>query len=563
MIKKKYIDSVQDLFKDLGGYENINYFTHCMTRMRFHLKDWSIVNEQKIRESSYATGINKNEGGDEYQIIIGMDVADFYETFCQINGYDIDGRNVLSNNDKEKINFKTKQIEEINQIKGKFRVKGITNKCLSFVSKVFSPIVYPLIGYGLLLTIWSLMTVEWNGKGTSLAQTVHFFGEFAGILDILTSTFSLFITIAVSYTVFKAMRCSSIYGILIGVVLTAPGLVSMGNVEVGPGETILGKYPGWTIFGEGIVYPWKINFNGLMVPMIGIAIFGAYMERWTSKISNTTAKNILSPVLIIGVTFIFAIFIVAPIGMLFTNYLSISVNWLSTNYIAKYIALPLLGALYGPLVITGLHHSLTPVILQGQAAYGATIIQGLCTLSNVSQGVATVAFVVLNRRVRQLKDLGISNGVSAIVGGITEPSLFTVNLKHLYPLIACSIGVFFGSLVLVASNTYALQGASSIFGYLMFQHKAPELTGVSTWIGGGFLWGAISILVSCIVTFFMTLILGKIKFFANRTRDLLLEEYNEDINELKLIPPSEFKLILKKEREDKKSLKQQLKIEKK
>ncbi|WP_339033285.1 PTS transporter subunit EIIB [Spiroplasma endosymbiont of Cantharis rufa] len=563
MIKKKYIQSVQDIFQYLGGYQNINYFTHCMTRMRFHLKDWNTIDEDKLRSNEHVTGIKKNEGGDEYQIIIGMDVAEFYETFCEINGYDLDGRTLLlkSTNSKN-TNFKIKQLEEIKKIKGKFKIKGFTNKCLSFISKVFSPIVYPLIGYGLLLTIWSLMTVEWNGDGTSLANSVHFFDEFASILDILTSTFSLFITIAVSYTVFKAMRCSSIYGILIGVVLTAPGLVSMGTVEVQEGQTILSQYPGWSLFGKGIIYPWKISFNGLMVPMIGVAIFGVYMERWTSKISNTTAKNILSPILIIGVTFIFAIFIVAPIGLLFTNYLSISVNWLSTNGIAKYIALPLLGALYGPLVITGLHHSLTPIILQGQSAYGATIIQGLCTLSNVSQGVATIAFVVLNRRVRQLKELGVSNGVSAIIGGITEPSLFTVNLKHLYPLIACSIGVFCGSLILVASNTFALQGASSIFGFLMFQHKAPNATGVITWIGGGFIWGGISIIISCGVTFIMTLLLGKIKFFQNRTRDLLLEEYNEDLNELKLIDNSDFKEIIRKEKKNKKTLKRQILLEK-
>ncbi|AUB31710.1 PTS transporter subunit EIIB [Spiroplasma floricola] len=563
MIKKKYIDSVQELFEDLGGYANIDYFTHCMTRMRFHLKDWSIVNEAKIKASSYATGINKNQGGDEYQIIVGMDVADFYDTFCEINGFDKDGKTIIFKEISQKdTNFKTKQIEDIKQMKDKFKVKGLTNKCLSFISKVFSPIVYPLIGYGLLLTLWSVMTVEWSGKDSSLASTVHFFGEFASILDVLTSTFSLFITIAVSYTVFKAMRCTPIYGILIGVVLTAPGLVAMGDVKPESGQTILGVYPGWTLFGEGITYPWKINFNGLMVPMIFIAIFGAYMEIWTSKIKNTTAKNIVGPIAIIGVTFLFAIFVVAPIGMLFTNYLSISVNWLSTNSIAKYIALPLLGAAYGPLVITGLHHSLTPIILQGQAAYGTTIIQGLCTLSNISQGVATIAFVVLNRRVRQLKELGVSNGVSAIVGGITEPSLFTVNLKHLFPLIACSIGVFCGSLVLVASNTFAVQGASSIFGFLMFQHKAPELTGATTWIGGGYVWGGISILVSCSVTFTMTLVLGKIKFFEKRTRDLLLEDYNEDIYELKAISKKDFKELILKDKQSKLALKNQIKAEK-
>ncbi|QEH61989.1 PTS system, trehalose-specific IIB component [Spiroplasma chinense] len=525
---KMYQDDAKHLFENVGGYENIISFKHCMTRMRFTLRDWSKVNEQEIKSQKYCTGINKVESSNQYQVIIGMGVADFYKAFCEVNDYESDGVS------RKNIDFKTKQKEDIAQIKAKWRVKGWGNKALSFISNVFSPIVYPLLGYGLILTIWSLLTVEWSGPASSAADSVHFFKWVVDILDILVGTFSLFITVVVSYTVFRAMNANGVYGIIIGVILTSKGLVEMGAVDVESGESILGNYPGFDITGNGNYYPWLINFNGLLIPMIVVAIFGVYMERWTDKIKNQTAKQIVAPVLIILVTYLFALFIIAPIGMLFTNYLSISINWLSTNYIAKYIALPIIAALYGPLVITGMHHSITPIILQGQATYGATIIQGFITISNISQGIATIAFTVLHKRVKELKNVGVSNGVSAIVGGITEPSLFTVNLKHLFPLIACSIGTACGTLLLVASNTYALQGASSIFGILMYQMQAPELTGVTTWIGGGYVWGILSILLSCGVTFIMTLILGKTKYFWNRSKDLLQEDYNVDINTLKI-----------------------------
>gem|GEM_PF-2712759 len=131
-------------------------------------------------------------------------------------------------------------------------------------------------------------------------------------------------------------------------------------------------------------------------------------------------------------------------------------------------------------MITGLHHSITPIILQGQADFDGTILQGFITISNISQGVGATAFTLLHKRVRRMQNLGASNGVAAIVGGITEPALFTINLKHLFPLIATSIGVFCGTLILVASQTYAYQGASSIFGILMFQHQAPAATGATT-----------------------------------------------------------------------------------
>ncbi|WP_026389342.1 hypothetical protein [[Acholeplasma] multilocale] len=528
--------------------------------MRFKIRNWDIVDDNVIRAGGYATGINRSVSNEQFQIIIGADVPKFYQAFCEVNGYEDDGKTIKNKNVAVKVNpndvdFKLKQQAEIDGVKSKVRGKGWFSKGLAFISAVFTPIVIPLVGYGLIMTIWSLMTVEWNGAGSSLKDASHFFAQVVSILDILVGAFSLFITISIGYTVFKAMKGNVIYGIIIAVVLTAPGLVQMGDVTVPDGESILGVYPGWTLFGDGMTYPWKINYNGLIIPMILVVVVGAYIERATERIQATTLKMIVAPILVIGGAFIFGVFIMAPVGLLFTNYLSIGIDFLSTNYIAKYIAIPVIGALYGPLVITGMHHSITPIILQGQAQYGATSLQGFITISNISQGVASIAFVVLYRRVRKMKDLGVSNGVSAIVGGITEPSLYTINLKHLFPLIGASIGVFAGTLIMTASNTYALQGASSIFGILMFLQAAPDATGVTTWAGGGFLWGTISVLTAAGVAFGATYFLGKLKFFADRSKAIINSEYGDDVDQLNAIPKGEWKIIIQKEKAEKAALK--------
>lgn len=414
--KKDFQANAKHLFDSLGGYENIISFFHCMTRIRFKLKNWDLIDKEALKNADYITGINESKNNDQYHIIIGSDVDRFYKIFCEINNYDLDGKTIINSKNSE-IDFKTSQAAEIKGIKQKVRGTGLFSRGLAFISAVFTPIVIPLVGYGLILTIWSLMTVEWSGAGSSLKDNSHFFQEFVGILDVLVGAFSLFITVSIGYTVFKAMKCNVIYGIIIAVVLTAPGLVPMGNVQPEAGENILESYPGWTLFGDGTVYPWKINYNGLIIPMIIVTVLGAYIERATERINSPTAKLILAPILVIGGAFLFGIFIMAPIGLLFTTYLSVGINWLSTNNIAKYIAIPIIGGLYGPLVITGMHHSITPIILQGQAEFGGTLLQGFITISNISQGVASLAFIYLYRRVRKLKDLGISNGISAIVGG--------------------------------------------------------------------------------------------------------------------------------------------------
>lgn len=545
----KYSAQSKILFDAVGGASNIEYFFNCMTRMRFILKDWSIVDEKLLKDSDWVIGINKSESNNQYQVIIGAHVPEFFKIFCETNGYELNGKDKIKidTNNNSDVKFEISQDAQIAATKRRVRGSGAFAKTFAFISQVFAPIVAPLLGYGLILSIWSLLTVEWSGEGTSLAKEVYFFGQLESILVILTGAFSLFITISIGYTVCKAMGTNPIYGIIVAVIITNPGLTGLGDVKPDAGENLLELFPGWDLFGTGVTYPWKINFNGLMIPMIIVIMVTAYIEKATDKIENQTLKMIVAPLLIIAGGFIFAVFIMAPIGLIFTFWLSEGIGFLSTNDIAKYIAIPVIGGLYGPLVITGLHHSITPIILQGQASMGATLLQGFITLSNISQGVAVIAFVVLFKRVRRLKDLGISNGVSAIVGGITEPALYTINLKHLFPLIAASIGVFSGSVLMVASNSYALQGASSIFGILMFLQNAPEQTGVTTWAGGGILWGTLSIILSCGVTFIMTLVLGKTKYFWNRSKLLLIDDYGVDIDERNKLPKDEWAIIVKVE----------------
>jgi len=568
-MKNKYDKSVKNLFDNLGGYSNIESFYNCMTRMRFQLKDWDLAKEEQIKLDPFVIGVNKNERNGEYHVIIGPDVENYKLAFNKINGFDDQNKRIEN---KEVDDFKIKQENEIKSLKSRFHIKGSFNKVLGFISKVFSPIVIPLVGYGLILTLWSILSVDWNGANTnsSAAQNSHFIHEVVDILNILVSTFSLFITILVGYTTFKAMNLNGIYGIIIAIILTAPSLITMNNQEeiqskISETQSILQVYPGWSLFGEGTTYPWKINYNGLIIPMIIVCLVGVGLEKLTNKIPNTTARMILAPLTIILGSFIFGVFIMAPIGLLLTNYLSIGINFISTNNIAKYIALPIVAGLYGPLVITGMHHSLTPIILQGQAVYGATLLQGTITISNITQGISSIAFVVLHRRVLKMRDLGLSNGVSAIIGGITEPSLYTINLKHLFPLIGASIGTFAGTFLLVASNSYAYQGASSIFGILMFVQSTDSLTNVtvSTLAGGGYLWGTLSIILSGIVGFTTTYFLGKTKFFWNKSQELILNDYAVDINELKTISKPEWKLILQTNKTEKQEQRKENRIQRK
>ncbi|AXK51600.1 PTS transporter subunit EIIC [Spiroplasma alleghenense] len=493
--------------------------------MRFEIKDLDKIKEKEIKSHSWCKGIINAPG--EYQVVIGADVIEFYNQFQPLYSGDI--------------NFEVKN----NQIKQ----GNWFSRALRTVSRIFAPIVTVLIAYGLISTIRALGTIDFTGNNGSLAGSVEFFNQFDSILKVLIDGLTLFITVGVAYTTFKAFNCNGLFGLALGVVLTSPALTAMGAVTPDKGQNIIDVMPGWNLFNSTVFYPWKISFAGLIIPMIGVAIFGAYMEKWTNNIKNGTAKMLLQPLLVILTTYLVAIFIIAPIGLLMTNYISIAIKWATTQSVAKFIFTPILAACYGPMVILGLHRTVTPILFQDQALYQGTILIGFIIINNISQGVACLAMNYQHRKVKNVSEVAIPSGLAAIVGGISEPVLFGVNFKYLYPLLAASIGTLVGTILITAAGVFGVVGSAGIFGIISMAQQPPTEIGIQTWAGGGIVWETIGVLVMVPVTFISTIILGQTKYFKTRTAQIFEADWgiiNEETRIEEIKPVKTNNKVIKK-----------------
>ncbi|ALD66617.1 PTS transporter subunit EIIB [Spiroplasma cantharicola] len=494
-------EDIKKLLSLIGGIENIVKVYHCMTRLRFVLKDDKLFNTKAIKELKFVQGVIFSSG--EFQIIIGTSVSKFYKLFCEENGINLES-NLPNKNDSN------------------LEVKKQKKSFLTFISQVFAPLLIVLVAIG----FWEMLRMPiFLTSNSSDKEWLKDLNEFT---EIISRGLTYFIVIGVAWSTFKIMGGNEIYGIVIGAILCNPKLVALSDLKVGEGETILGQMPGWHIFGD-FIYPWKISFEGLVIPMVLVAFIGVSIQRLLTKANFGNFRMLIEPLIVIVSTSLISILIIAPIGLLFTSYLSIAFKYLMTNNITKYIFTPLIGALYSPMVIFGIHRTITPIIMQDVAQFKGSLILGLLILSNVSTAVATFAFGLRYKNNKKVKQIAWTNATSGFIAGVTEPCIYSITLKYVFPMIGAVIGTYFGCLLYTASGVWTSSAPFGFLGIIGFVSGPPEGIVLNTWAGGSILWGTFSMLTTILVSFFATLLLSKIKFFNTRTLKIFKEEYDFDI----------------------------------
>ncbi|WP_339030517.1 PTS transporter subunit EIIB [Spiroplasma endosymbiont of Cantharis nigra] len=521
-------EDIKEITFLIGGVENIEKVYHCMTRLRFVLKDDKLFDTQAIKKLKFVQGVILSSG--EFQIIIGTSVNKLYKLFCEQNAITTD----LSKKDTSKL-----------------EVKKPKKSFLTFISQVFAPLLIVLVAIG----FWEMLRMPiFLASNTSDEKWLQDLNEFT---ETISRGFTYFIVIGVAWSTFKVMGGNEIYGIVIAVILCNPKLTALSDLKVENGQTILGQMPGWSIFGD-VVYPWKISFEGLVIPMVLVAFMGVSIQKLLAKANFGNFRMLIEPLIVIITTALISILIIAPIGLLFTSYLSIAFKYLMTNNITKYIFTPIIGALYSPMVIFGIHRTITPIIMQDIAQFKGSLILGLLILSNVSTAVATFAFGLRYKNNSKVKQIAWTNATSGFIAGVTEPCIYSIGLKYIFPMLGAVIGTYFGCLLYTASGVWTSTAPFGFLGVIGFISGPPQEIELSTWVGGSGLWGALSMLTTILVSFFSTLLLSKIKFFNKRTLKIFKEEYdfdfykvNSEIIKLRQDYKTELKTYLK-ENENKK-----------
>lgn len=488
----KYAEDAKELLELVGGRQNIAAVSHCMTRMRFVLSDPSIADVKKIEAMKTVKGSFTQSG--QFQVIIGNSVADFYNDFVAAAGIEGVSKDAV------------KQAAKKNQ--------NLLQRAVTAIAEIFAPLIPAIIVGGLILgfrnCIDSLYLFE-NGTKT-LCDISQFWSGIDSFLWLIGEAVFHMLPVGICWSVTKKMGTTQMLGIVLGLTLVSGQLLNAYAVA----STAAADIPFWD-FGY-----FKINMIGYqaqVIPAILAAFTLVYLEKFFRKITPQVVSMIVVPFCSLVLAVIAAHFILGPVGWKIGSAIS-SVVYAGITGSFKVIFGAVFGFVYAPLVITGLHHMTNAIDLQLIADYSGTMLWPMIALSNIAQGSAVLGMITLQRKNAAAQEVNVPACISCYLG-VTEPAIFGVNLKHLYPFVCGMIGSACAAVICVATGTTANAiGVGGLPGILSIQPKYM-------------LSFAICMAVAIAVPFLLTVIVGKKKSMKRSETEMIPEDTEEPVKELK------------------------------
>lgn len=434
----KYQEEVKALLTYIGGKENIQAVSHCMTRMRFVLVDPKKADEKAIEEISCVKGTFTQAG--QYQVIIGNDVGVFYNEFTAYAG--IEG----VSKDAVKAAAKTNQ-------------KPI-QKIMGALGEIFAPLIPALICGGLILGFRNVIgEINFFNNGTqSLADISQFWAGMYSFLWLIGEAVFHMLPVGIVWSITKKMGTTQILGIILGLTLVSPQLLNGFSVAT----TAPADIPVWDF---GFFKVQQIGYQGQVIAAIMAGFVLVYLEKFFKKHCPEVVSMIVVPFCSLVPAVVIAHTVVGPIG------------WKIGDGIAKVVYGGLMspfgvifagifGLLYAPIVMTGLHHMTNAIDSQLINAYDGTILWPMIALSNIAQGSSVLAMSILQKKNERAQQVNVPACISCYLG-VTEPALFGVNLKYGFPLVCGMIGSAIAAMISVGSGIQALSiGVGGLPGIL-------------------------------------------------------------------------------------------------
>ena len=467
----KYDNDVKRLLELVGGKENIQAVSHCMTRMRFVLIDPKKADEKAIEDLPSVKGTFTQAG--QYQVIIGNDVAVFYNEFTKYAG--IEG----VSKDAVKAAAKTNQ--------------NIAQKIMGTLGEIFAPLIPALICGGLVLGFRNVIgEINFFNNGTqSLADVSQFWSGMYNFLWLIGEAVFHLLPVGIVWSITKKMGTTQILGIILGLTLVSSQLLNGFSVSSTPADEI----PVWDF---GFFQVEMIGYQGQVIAAMMAGFVLAYLEKFFKKICPEVISMIVVPFCSLVPAVIIAHTIVGPIGWTIGNAIG-DVVYAGLTSDFRFLFAAVFGLLYAPLVMTGLHHMTNAIDSQLlNIPPNTTILWPMIALSNIAQGSSVLAMSMLQKKNERAQQINIPACISCYLG-VTEPALFGVNLKYVFPLVCGMAGSCCAAMISVGFGVEALSiGVGGLPGILSIK---PEYWGI-------FL---LAMAVAIIVPFTLTFIVGRIK----------------------------------------------------
>lgn len=443
------------------GRDNLVAAAHCATRLRLVLKDDSKVDQAALDADPDIKGTFKTNG--QFQIIIGPgDVNNVYDELIKETGL-----SELSTDDLKKVAEKDKKFNPVMAF-------------IKLLSDIFVPIIPALVAGGLLMALNNFLTSPGLFGPKSVVQMVPSIAGASEMIQVMSAAPFIFMPILVGISAAKRFGANQFLGAAIGMIMTSPNLIE-------------GHH--WLLFGLKVS---QNSYQYQVIPVLAAVWILSILEKWFHKHLPSAVDFTFTPLLSIIITGFLTFIVVGPVMREVSNWLTNGIVWLYNT--TGFIGTGIFGALYSPIVLTGLHQSFPAIETQlitafrNGTGYGDFIFV-VASMANVAQGAATFAVWALTKD-DKMKSLASSSGISALLG-ITEPALFGVNLKLKFPFFCALVGSCIASAFAGLMKVIAISlGSAGFLGFLSINAKSIPMY-------------VLAELISFVIAFALTYFYGK------------------------------------------------------
>lgn len=466
----KFEKDAKDLLEYVGGKENINAFSHCVTRMRFVLVDSKKADIDKIESLPSAKGTFTQSG--QFQVIIGNEVSEFYNDFVKVSGIEGVSKEAVKNASKTNQTW--------------------LQKMMGALGEIFAPLIPALICGGLILGFRNIIgEINFFNNGTqSLADISQFWAGTYSFLWLIGEAVFHLLPVGIVWSITKKMGTTEMLGIVLGLTLVSPQLLNGFSVASTPADQI----PVWDF---GFAQVQMIGYQGQVIAAMMAGFVLVYLEKFFRKVTPSVISMIVVPFCSLVPAVIIAHTVVGPIGWAIGNGIAdVVYGGLTSSFGVLFAAV--FGLVYAPIVMTGLHHMTNAIDTTLTNMFGGTILWPMIALSNIAQGSSVLAMSILQRHNERAQQINVPACISCYLG-VTEPALFGVNMKYGFPLVCGMIGSAIAAVISVGCGVQAFSiGVGGLPGIISIK---PEY-----WI-----YFLLAMAVAIVVPFALTMIVGKKK----------------------------------------------------
>lgn len=438
----------KEILRLVGGEENIDQVTHCMTRLRFNLNDNNRADKAALQKTDGVMGVMINGG--QFQVIIGNDVPVVYNELIG---------NMSGSPEKKATGDKVDK-----------KKQNALSKLFDFISGIFTPILPAITGAGMIKGIVALLVaLGWMGTDNSTYVILSAIGDGA----------FYFLPIVLAVSAARKLGSNMYIAAAIGAAILHPTVTTL----LGSGDKV-------TFASLPVV---AATYSSSVIPIVIAVWLASYVEKAVDKITHASLKLIIVPTVTLLVIVPLTLIAVGPLGVIIGDGLTGGISWLFEN--TGLFAGLLLGGTMSLLIITGMHYALIPIMIASIAQLGYDYMIPIMMVANFAQAGSALG-VSLRTKNSKLKSLSMSTSITAFMG-ITEPAMYGVNMRLKKPFISALIGGAVGGafLSLFKVKAYVIGGLAG-------------LSGIPMVIGATFVYSVIGFAIGAAVAAVVTYILG-------------------------------------------------------